>query len=247
MGSTKRFSFDELQANLEYGLANLLAIVAQATKWELDNGPLWYGKGYSDCVNLAVRYSLSLDTVCRVVACLSQQLRWTHNILLAEIVIRYFVSGGYVPNYGDYQGNGGSYTLRQLADNEHMISGIPCNVTKAALVKALWILQGYDALTGEKVLSFYENLIRFADSSKVTVDSHAVLAWMGIHEAVAATFDYRFYSVISADYARLAEIMHVSPLEAQAIVWIVRRRLAGSDQKDHFGVSKLQAYLEAMQ
>jgi hypothetical protein len=248
MGTAKRFSFEELQANLESGLANLLAIVAQATKWELENGPLWYSQGYSESLRLANLYNLPLESVIRCIACLSPQLRWSQNIILAEIVIRYFVSGGFVPSISDYKGNGGELKFTELAENPlFTLRSIPCNTTGANVLKALWILQGhYTALSGEKVLSFYENLARFADSQKVTVDSHAVLAWMGICTPLSATFDYRFYSVIEADYTRLAEIMRISPLEAQAIVWIVRRRLAGSDTKDHIAVDKLQAYLAKM-
>lgn len=246
MGSSKVYSVSECQMNLQDGVSNLLWFIGQATRFERDNGLAWYRKAYLDCVELSERYNLPLTRVILVVACLSPQTRWSQNVLIAEIVIRYYLSSGYVPNYADYKGNGGTHSLVELSRNGALIK-IPANVTGSNLIKALWILQGHDnVLSGQKVESFFDNLIRFGDSNKVTVDSHAILSWFKSVDKQSVSCAPSFYGIIETDYRKVAEIIGVSPLECQAIVWIVRRRLAGSDQTDGFGVQVLIDFLASM-
>jgi hypothetical protein len=225
-------STEVLQANLQSGFDNLVWFAKQASQVELDNGLAWYSQAYNEAVTLAADYNLPLDRVIDVIACLSPQLRWSDNVKAAEAVIRYFLSGGFVPSIADYIAKRSS--LLDLSRQSGFDLPIAANVTGANKVKALWILQGYNALSGQKVISFADNIRRFADSEAVTVDSHAILAWLGRIDQKSVTIgaNSRFYDIIAADYKRLARLLHVSPLEAQAIVWIVRRRLSGSDKLD---------------
>lgn len=236
MGTSKVYSFPECEANLSKGLQNLLDLAKQATKLERENGLKWYAQEYQNCVDLALTYDLPLEHVISCVACLSPQLRWSHNILVAEIVIRHYVSGGYIPSINDYLSKRAS--LVELGQDQRLPS-IPANVTGANKVKALWILQGYNALSGQKVTSFYDNLLRFGDSSRVTVDSHAISAWFGVIAPQSVSVVPSYYKIIEADYRKCAEILGVSPLECQAVIWVVKRRLSGSDKRDNEGVTKL--------
>lgn len=240
MGNSKVYNLVECEANLSHGLSNLLSLAAQASQVERENGLQWYAQAYFECVELGKLYNLSLERIIACVACLSPQLRWSHNILVAEIVIRYYVAGGYIPAYNDYLSKRAS--LVELG-NDPRLPKIPANVTGANKVKALWILQGYDALSGQKVTSFYDNLLRFGDSSRVTVDSHAISAWFGVIDAQSVSITPSYYQIVEADYRKCAKILGISPLECQAIIWVVKRRLSGSDKRDNEGVSKLLAAL----
>lgn len=244
MGSAKYFDVEECFANLNKGFDNLLAFAKLATQAERLHGLAWYAQEYSNALEIAQRYGLDIETTVKVIAALSPQLDYTFNLLVAEIAIRYYVSGGFVPSIEDYRQKKSS--LLDLSKDIPL--RIPANVTGANLLKALWILQGYDALSGQKVTAFADNLLRFADSSKVTVDSHAILAWFGIVKPLSAAIAPSYYAIVEADYKRLATVLGVSPLESQAIVWVVRRRLSGSDKRDSrkSHIEKLQAFLAAM-
>ena len=237
MGSSKQYGQVECEANINKGLDNLLWFAKQATDIELSGGLQWYAEAYNACVNLSQLYDLPLDHVIKCVACLSPQLRWSVNVIAAEVVIRHYVSGGYIPSYNDYLTKVAN--LKQLGSDPRLPQ-IKANVTGANKVKALWILQGYNALGGQKVNSFADNIFRFSDSQSVTVDSHAINAWFGVTSAQSVSVTPSFYPIIAADYRRCAKIMGVSPLECQAIIWIVKRRLSGSDQSDYMGVDVIR-------
>lgn len=247
MASEKRYTRLECALNADSSIESLLWFIAQATRFERENGLTWYKQEFSNCEELAERYNLTLDTVIRVVACMSPQTRWSQNILIAEIVIRIWMLKPEYPKATEFNRFGGRFSLPHLVKTSNL-TRIPGNVTGANLLKAFWILDGYpSALSGPKVESFYENLVRFGDSNRVTVDSHAILAWFGsIEKKSVSLADEHCYRIIETDYRKVAEIIKVSPLECQAIVWVVRRRLAGSDKTDHFGVQVLINFLEGM-
>jgi len=221
----------ELQAALDQGMANLMRFWSQASQAEIAYGVAWYATANKDCKTLSSRYGIGLETLIRVVAVLSPQLRWSHNVAAAEIIVRYYVSGGYIPAISRYYSK--ESTLVELGrELSHVKMG--CNVTGANKIKALWILQGYGSmLRGPKVERFFDNIHKFMTSGEVTVDSHAILAWLGrIDSASVALGAPSFYSIIAADYCKAAEMVGLSGLEFQAVVWIVRRRLAESDKRD---------------
>lgn len=231
MGTGKVFNFDECTANLSIGFENLMTIFAMATDAERSNGLSWYSTAYNECVRLADLYNLPLHNVVYCVAAVSPQLRWVHNIIAAETLIRHFVSGGYIPSITPTLD--GTMGLKAMAKEEKSnLPSIAANVTSENKIKALWILQGYNALSGAKVTSFADNIMRFENSDAVTVDSHAILAWFGIYTTGSVSIVPSFYTIVAADYRKVAAIVGMSPLECQAVIWIVRRRLAGSDVAD---------------
>lgn len=229
------YTFEHCQANLDLGYFNLRTIWLLSTPDERKSGLAWYGIALYGCFYLSETYDLPLSTVVQVVACLSPQLRWTVNIQVAEQVIRHYLSGGYIPEYNSYLSK--AFTLVELSKDSRLprlqVDGKGTNVTGANLIKSLWICQGYDALSGPKVLSFADNIFRFLESDRVTVDSHAINAWFGVtwRQSVALAAP-SFYKIIAADYIRLAKEENISPLECQAIIWVVLRRLSGSDKQD---------------
>lgn len=231
----KNYDLPLCQANLDHGFGNLVYLFLLATAEERKNGLAWFAQTYMDCVELSEVYGLPLDYVIDCVAVVSPQLAWAHNLYSAELIIRYFVSGSFVPSYTLYLS--GQSKLLELG--RQLDLPIDANVTSVNKVKALWILQGQRwALHGKKVEAFADNIRRFADSSRVTVDSHAISAWFGCLEAQSVICTPSFYAIIEADYKRLSIAFDVSPLEGQAIVWIVKRRLSGADKR-HSKVKKV--------
>lgn len=222
----KHYSLPLAEANLDHGLANLIYFFLSATEAERQEGIKWYASTFFETVELAKLYHLPVDQVIDVIAALSPQLRWSENIYSAEVVIRYFLAGSFVPSYTEYLS--GAKKLLELSQGINL--PIDANVTGINKLKALWLLQGQKwALHGPKVEAFADNIHRFEDSNRVTVDSHAISAWFGCVVPQSVTVTPSFMAIIEADYRKLAALFGVSPLEGQAIVWIVKRRMSGAD------------------
>lgn len=103
---------------------------------------------------------------------------------------------------------------------------------KSQVKKALAILDGenpLDVLSGQKERSFYLCFLNPHSSREVTVDGHALNAWLGVYLSVEKTrVTPRLYDLARADYREVAEMMDLLPHQVQATVWLAWRRLNAS-------------------
>lgn len=98
----------------------------------------------------------------------------------------------------------------------------------ANVVKAQRILAGdHDALRGPKVTRFYTNLVCPGLDDEVTVDSHAVGAWLDLPLG-SYIFPEDVYHACADDYRALAREVGMPAKDVQAIVWEVRKRVLNS-------------------
>jgi thermostable 8-oxoguanine DNA glycosylase len=84
-------------------------------------------------------------------------------------------------------------------------------------------------LSGNKVVSFYDNLLR-EDSTEVTVDRHVWNAYMGERQIISESgprLTERRYVDCSNAYREAAGMFGIKPYQMQAITWLVWRRLNG--------------------
>jgi hypothetical protein len=230
-------SASECSANLDSGLGHLLDCYAKATLTERVNGRDWYFRAFEESQRISRLYQIPIETVVKVACALSPRLTWEQNMPAAESVIRHFVSGGYVPDIGRYisgamklQRTRHSMDVPVIADDE----GIPSiqGPTKVNIVKALWILQGHEwVLRGDKVSSFLDNILNWATSNAVTVDSHAIQVWFGRMEEGTYSVPKAFYTILAADYRKVAEMVGMTPLAFQAVVWLVKKRVTEENIK----------------
>ncbi len=233
MGKTYAYTMSDVQGHMQDGVRCLLGLYAQATSSELRSGLNWYADAHNDCVKLARRYGLPLDLVVKVAAVLSPQVNWDSNIPCAEEVIRYYLAGQYVPDIRMWKRFGGELPLGPCKDHYFGISSDamfdhPAIAYRTNQVKALWLLQGHDQdliLQGPKVRAFIDNILHHDSSDAVTVDSHAIQAWFGNITPGTYGVPDKAYGIIVADYRQAAEVVGVSPLQFQAVVWLVKKRL----------------------
>jgi hypothetical protein len=236
-------------ANIDNGVANLLAVYSRANRVEIQDGMQWYSSAHDEARRISDMYHVPMVTVVKVACALSPRLEWSRNMPAAESVIRWFVSGGYVPDIATYASFGGSMLLqrtRHSAPDTAVIADDPrlpviAGPTRVNVVKALWILQGHTAvLRGKKVSSFCDNILNHAISTAVTVDSHAIQCWFGKMEEGTYAVPPSFYAIIEADYQRAAAIVGCTPLQFQAIVWVAKKRIT-ADNKRAAAMAKKQA------
>jgi hypothetical protein len=222
----------DCQSNMDNGVANILAVLAQATPTEYRKGLAWYADAKNDAIRISELYGVPLLTVVKVACALSPRLTWEDNMPAAESVIRHYVSSGYVPDITPYV-EGAIKLQRTHHDMDSAViaddSRIPSikGPTKVNIVKALWILQGHEwVLRGPKVQSFLDNIMEWETSDAVTVDSHAIQVWFGRMEPGTYSVPNAWYKVVAADYRKAAGIANMTPLQLQAITWLTKKRLS---------------------
>lgn len=186
------------------GVQNLLDVWEQATIGEIDHGLSWYFDAHADAVKLAKKHNASLMVVCHVIAALSPSMAWVKNVESADVTFQ--VARG------------------ELSWDTVSIPAYDGNRDKATEIAKTGDLS---LLSGDKVNSFAANIFDPTSLCKVTIDRHAIQAWMGRYEGLALQVSTKAYGLIEADYRKAAAIVGVRPHEFQAVVWVAWRRLNG--------------------
>lgn len=139
------------------------------------------------------------------------------------------------PN-SDYHGN-----LRSLASvlsgvNEGVpIEDITVSTYKACRNRAVSYVTGRSSflktVKGPKIRAFRDNILRPNTSREVTVDGHMVAAWAGkamtMKEAAHVMKGPSDYLEIANGIRAIAADNNVAPCQAQAILWLTRKRVFG--------------------
>lgn len=109
--------------------------------------------------------------------------------------------------------------------------------------KAVRILHGEDpgvVLRGNKVRSFFANILRPGVAGPVTVDRHAVAILLGVRTPDYNTGPYRkvldrthVYRLASAHYRHAARLYGVLPHELQAVAWLAQRSQVNKERTIH--------------
>lgn len=148
-------------------------------------GLYWYAEAYDKCEALAKEYGLSLEQSIAIVAVLSPKCPWDKNIFNAIVVIT------------------GQGTPTALGPN---------------IKKAQRILNGeppLNVLGGNKVRSFYSNILNRGFDSSVTIDTH-ILRAVG---RPSFTPKPGVYNQIVEAFQTVSKWVGYSPAQVQAVVW----------------------------
>jgi hypothetical protein len=186
-------------------LMNLLAVFEEATPQEVIEGMAWYDEAHELACDLARRYGVSLDVAAGVLAALSPRSRWERNAVDARNVVEAYVRG-----------------------RDPM--AVPCSTFHRNKERAIEILMAgtrHGILSGNKVNAFADN-IEDPDTDAVTVDSHAYNAWVGeraISNGTGPRVTPKRFRECAADYRKVAELYHIQPHQAQAIIWLTWKRM----------------------
>lgn len=232
-GSSWHYSAQECRDNMESGKRKLLNLFALATEWELTKGIRWYPDARDRADETAEIYGISQDTSIKVAAAISPKCPWETNMDSAEWVVRQYFSGAYIPSYQDYldkvvylQKCPNADPSKPILAEDSRISAPPAGGLKSNVIKALWIMQGHDCLSGPKVTDFYWCIKAWETYLGACVDSHAIQGWFGDFSGGTYGVPPQFYNIIRADYIHAAQSVGLSPLQFQAVLWLAKKRIS---------------------
>lgn len=214
MSKPKRFTRYSLRIE-----RNILSVYVRANDLDRAEGLHWYQMAYDTAKVISDKFNVSLPQSVGVIAALSPGRNWGMNLLEAEDFIKEYTKGrrgADLPVVGTY----GHRNIR----------------------KAIRILEGeppMHVLGGNKVRSFYMNIVSPLNSLEVTIDRHAkglavrsnsIKGATTEEDAIVTNAEYPYYA---KHYVKLAERLGLIPHQLQAICWVTWRRLKGNlEQND---------------
>ncbi len=214
----KYISVSECKAN--GSTANLQTILNQATSADRIEGLTWYQKARNEINYIAQEKDIPFIVTAAVVALLSPGKAWHQNVPAASEVIDIWLHGGGPKDVTFGLGAG----------------RLP--VTKAFRALEVWHKEQVITLeywqgvvgalnpNGPKVPAFFDNLVNH-DSLRVTIDSHALAAWIGRKANGSLGFKESVYTLVEYQYQELAKRNGLKPYQLQATIWLIQRRLYG--------------------
>lgn len=227
------YTAQECRENMESGKRKLLNLYALALESELISGIRWYPDARDRADEIATIYDISQDTSIKVAAAISPKCPWENNMDSAEWCVRQFYSGCYIPDYQDYLdkkvyliNTPNADPTKPILAQDSRIQAPPTGGLKGNVIKALWVLQGHDCLSGPKVTDFFWCIKSWETYLGACVDSHAIQGWFGSFDGGTYGIPPQFYNIIRADYVHAAQTVGLSPLQFQAVLWLVKKRIS---------------------
>ena len=179
--------------------SNLQAVLDLATDEDWSAGLRWYDEAHGVAVLLSDRYGITVTAAAGIIAALSPQTGWEENKRIADLYIS------------------------DPTESVH---------TSDACGKAARILNGEhpeDVLGGNKVRSFYRNIVTPRLSGPVTIDRHAVAILLGCTTPEYNVGPHRkvlerkhVYRIATSFYRGAAHRYGILPHELQAVAWLVQ-------------------------
>lgn len=194
-------------------VGNVLTLFYAATDSERDEGLAWYQVAHDLAVGMScINPALDVRRAAGIIAALSPQNTWTHNVSLA---------------------------MRTAREGKCPRGTLARNCEKADRILAGE--DPTDVLSGPKVTAFFHNIFNHASDDHVTIDRHAVHAAFGEvlsdkarGYALRVNKSYNGYDVTANVYRQAAREIravyaerfgNVSAAQVQAVVWVVWRNL----------------------
>lgn len=194
---------------MDRGYQNLTDILNLATEQEKAQGITWYNDAAFHCFNLSLKYNIPVERVIGVIAALSPRCTWRENVIQGDNFIR----------------TKGKSKVTTYSPNKK---------------KALSILKGSNPVTvlnGHKVRAFYENLSDPVNSQSVCIDSHIIACWFNKTDLSKSFLNAVFHprgskriviKQIKKAIIDLSDLYYLKPLQVQAIIWLVWKRITGN-------------------
>lgn len=182
---------------------NLLHVYQSASPSEISEGLNWYTSAHSYATCLASKYNVSVPATCGIIAALSPGRNWELNLQDADTFLTEWTNGRRdcdLPLVG-------TYGWRNIVKASKIASG----------------QDPLDVLGGDKVRSFYQNLLDPSDPSPICIDRHAASAAELTKLPDSFAIRGSRYSRYAKHYSHCAGRLSIIPSQLQAIVWTVWR------------------------
>lgn len=130
-----------------------------------------------------------------------------------------------------------SWESNIMAVKEFLLSQRVIATRQTTVAAKKWLNDSYEfsLKTAPKTANFFNNLLDPYSADHVTIDRHAIRAWLGpIHANMFSGdgngrigLNYKSYNIIASHYKEVAEHYEILPNQLQAITWLVARRQYG--------------------
>ena len=180
---------------------NVRTVFESASLIELAEGMAWYANAHNILAAVAIRHKVTTRVACGICAALSPGSPWERNLQDVQEFLRNPKAA--VGVYGRRNRD----KAKRILDREEPL----------------------DVLGGQKVRSFYLNLVSPTEDLAVTVDRHSKCLSFGItserdSNAIVTRAEYQIVEQVTRE---LAEELRILPLQLQAVTWTVWRNKWG--------------------
>lgn len=195
---------------------NVLEYFNVATSEEKSEGATWYGKTQAYAEELAYRYGVGFLGVVGTLAGMSPNNNWHTNKILAVRIIERFVA-----NLDDCQNK--EMEVSELYTDDWTGVGLRRNVKKCLDCLRTDSLEPLKV--GRKIYNFA--LAISGDPLAVTLDRWMYRIYMDRPEWLpqSGAPNTKVYDRVADEFTTIAADLNLSPVELQAICWLVIRRL----------------------
>lgn len=168
----------------------------RASLSQIDTGMQWYENANKQAQKLSKEHGYPVAVVSGVISALSPSVQWERNLIDAHNILR---------------------------NEESRVSTYPAHKGKALEIMAPWNDEDYiysillgNRGRGKKTASFFDNILNYETSTRVTVDR-----WM--YRACGLDANVKYYDEIQDAVRMIAVSEGILPHQVQAIVWEVMR------------------------
>jgi len=193
---------------LNANVTKLLKLALDADNDLYCAGLSWYASAHDYAVILANQHGYTIEQASAVIAALSPQTGWEPNKYCADRVMHLHSQGLPVSQSDSGQTQANTSKALRILDGEDVKTVLAANLPKS----------------GHKVWSFFNNILNPVNDRGVTVDRHAIKAWMT--DETWSCITPKRYAQIERDYQDVATSLGILPHQAQAIIWCVVRGTA---------------------
>ena len=187
---------------------NILNLYNQATIGELQAGMAWYYLANNSARQLQQVYDFTMPQICGVIAALSPRNKWYRNLQDCSNLLSCIRGESNIEDY-----KCGTFTSNKI--KARLILATP-NTTHEQVLSILG---------GNKVRSFYSNILEPSNPNYLTVDGHALGCYQGV-KLRGCTPSNKDYQTITDTYSHLAiDKIGILPNQLQAINWLTYKRL----------------------
>jgi hypothetical protein len=221
---------------------NLRSVLASATPAEIQEGKNWYPSVHERCAGWSAKYGVPIEVAAAAIAATSPNCAWDQNLKIAENALavanspvvpplddawKAKLEAGNVPK-DDWPKPG--QAMKDINARALALAPFSKGLSNG-IGKAIEMARGEpieDVLKGPKVNSFIDNIAHPESSQEVTVDIHAERVALG-RLPQTATDDKDMglllnragvYNFLADQYREIAQTVHMSPLELQAVTWV---------------------------
>jgi hypothetical protein len=188
---------------------NIADFYSKATSEEVKAGLVWYKLANEESKQIQLNSSLNLAQIAGIIAALSPRNKWLRNLVDCENLVKMINSHGLGYAVDNYK----SATFGRNTAKALVIAGLD-NPTDSQVL---------DILGGNKVKSFYTNILEPENCQFVTIDGHAIGVALG-ERLVGSSVNTKDYLLVSGAYIELAEKLCLIPNQLQAVTWLVYKR-----------------------